>query len=44
MEIGIYILEEIYGVFEYDLLDCYSVIMDFVPANYIPSRECYYWL
>lgn len=40
-EIGCYILDELYGVHEYDLFDAYSVIANFVPANYIPCRENY---
>ena len=41
MEIGIFVLEDIYSVYEFDLLDTYSVIAGFVPANYIPCRENY---
>ena len=41
MEIGIFVLEDIYGIYEFDLLDAYSVIAGFVPANYIQCRENY---
>ena len=42
-EIGCYILEELYSVNEYDLIDAYSVIWNYIPANYVPCRENYNW-
>lgn len=44
MDIGIFIIEEIYGNYEFDLLDCFSVVFShFVPSWYICSREAYLW-
>ena len=42
-EIGCYILSELYGENEYDILDAYSVIAQFTPAGYIPCRENYFY-
>ena len=44
MEIGCYILETIFNENKYDLLDAYSILPGFVPANYIVSREAYLWV
>ena len=41
MEIGIYILRILYEETEFDLIDAYSVILSFIPPNYIISREAY---
>lgn len=43
MYIGSYILAELFGVYEFDLLDAHSVIFGFVPPTYIPSREAYFF-
>lgn len=41
IEIGCYILDEIYGLYEFDIIDCFDACMEYLPANYVPSRECY---
>lgn len=41
MNIGCFILETIFKISEFDLLDAHSVILNFVPPNYVPSREAY---
>lgn len=43
MHIGCFILETIFEISEFDLLDAHSVIFGFVPANYVPSREAYFF-
>lgn len=43
MNVGCFILETIFKVYEFDLLDAHSVIFGFVPANYVPSREAYFF-
>ena len=40
IDIGVYVLIELYVLYEYDIIDCFDVVREFVP-NYIPSRECY---
>ena len=40
-EIGYYILTKIYEDDEFDLIDCFDVCKQFIPANYIISRENY---
>ena len=39
--LGCYVLENLFNVSEYDLLDTYSVIVGFIPANYVICRENY---
>lgn len=41
IDIGCYILSEIYHAIEYDLFDAYSVVAGFTPAWFIPCRESY---
>ena len=40
-DVGCFVLEELLNVFEYDLLDAYSVITTFLPSNYVVCREHY---
>lgn len=40
IDIGCYILSELFELYEYDIIDCFDIIREFIP-NYIPSRECY---
>ena len=39
--LGCYVLENLFDVAEYDLLDAYSVIVGFMPANHVICRENY---
>ena len=41
MNIGIYVFDELLNVSEFDLIDCYDICKDFIPPNYIISRENY---
>lgn len=39
--IGCFVLEELFNAPEYDILDAYSVITNFIPSNYVICRENY---
>ena len=41
INIGVFVLEEILDICCFDLIDCFDVIKDFLPPNYIVSRENY---
>ena len=41
MNIGIYVFDELLDVYEFDLIDCYDIAKEFLPPNYIISRENY---
>ena len=40
-EIGYYILTELYEDNEFNVIDCFDICKQFIPANYIISRENY---
>lgn len=39
--LGCYVLENLFDITEYDLLDAYSAIVGFIPANHVICRENY---
>lgn len=39
--IGIYVLEELFNVYSFDIIDCFDACRDFLPPNYIISRMNY---
>lgn len=39
--IGIYVLEELFNVYDFDIIDCFDACKDFLPPNYIVSRMNY---
>jgi len=41
MNIGVYIFDELFNVYEFDIIDCYDICKEFLPPNYIISRENY---
>ena len=43
MNIGVYIFDELLNIYEFDIIDCYDVCKEFLPPNYIISRENYFF-
>ena len=41
MDIGVYIFDELLNIYEFDIIDCYDICKEFLPPNYIISRENY---
>ena len=41
INIGVYVYEELFDIYEFDIVDCYDICKQFIPANYIISRENY---
>lgn len=41
MNIGVYIFDELLDIYEFDIIDCYDICKEFLPPNYIISRENY---
>ena len=39
--IGIYVLEELFDVYDFDIIDCFDACRDFLPPNYMISRMNY---
>ena len=39
--IGIYVLEELFNVYGFDIIDCFDACRDFLPPNYMISRMNY---
>ena len=39
MDIGVYIFDELLNIYEFDIIDCYDICKEFLPPNYIISRE-----
>ena len=41
IEVGFFVCEELYNFTEFDIIDCFDICKNFMPANYIISRENY---
>lgn len=41
MNIGVYVFDELLDIYEFDIIDCYDICKEFLPPNYIISRENY---